>query len=163
MDWSHAMTQIRDRLPELEHHILKLGGHFPLNLLPPGLFKDVAIGTDCLTDIARDLDRMSVAQSSERMLNYWGERLSQKIHVLVHICRNQPVPSKEKQMYTLDSMGTRTHWLAQIEAKQNSLNLRRKSLVATLETMQTRKDKEAIHAIQKELLDIDAQLARMFE
>lgn len=163
MDWSQSMAQIRNRLPELEHHILKLGGHFPLNLLPPGLFKNVATGTDCLADIARDLERIAIAQSSERMLNYWSERLSQKIHVLVHICRNHQIRGKDKQMYTLDSMGTRTQWLAQIEAKQISLNVRRKSLVTTLETMQARKDKEAIQAIQKELLDIDAQLARVFE
>lgn len=162
MDWSQTLTQIQNRLPELEHHIEKFGMHFPLNLLPPGLFRDVTTGMDCITDIAQDLQRITAAKSSDKMLSYWGERLSQKIHVLVHICRNQ-TQRKDTPGITLERMSTRTQWLAQLEAQQVNLRTQRKSMVATLNTMQARKDKEAIQVLQNKILDIDTQLTKLFE
>lgn len=163
MDWAPTIRQIRNRLPELEHHIVKLGTHFPLHALPPGLFKDVATGVDCITDIDNNLDKVIDEKASERVRLYWSNLLNQKIHVLVHICRNQPRRKKESHSLVLDKISTRNDWLAQIEAKQISLTTQRESMTATLKSMQARNDREAIQILQNELLDIEAQLTSLFK
>ena len=161
MDWAFTLTQIRNRLPELEHQILKLDAHFPLHVLPKGLFRDVTNGADCIADILKDLEKMMNAKTSDRVRLHWSNLLSQKIHVLVHICRNHPLQKGASTEFTLEKMGTRRDWLAQIKAKQLKLTTQRASIAETLDKMQERKDKEAILALQKELLDIDAQLRNL--
>ena len=161
MDCSQSITRIRERLPELERQILKFGDFFPLKLLPAGLFRDVTSGLDCIADIARDLDVIT-PKTSDAMVAYWSERLSRKIHVLVHICRTQQQHVKDRPKAVLDKMGTRTQWLEQIQTKQTQLSTQRAAVAATLETMQTGQDLPLIHALQKELQAIDAQLAELF-
>ena len=161
MDCSQSITRIRERLPELERQILKFGDFFPLKLLPAGLFRDVTSGLDCIADIARDLDVIT-PKTSDAMVAYWSERLSRKIHVLVHICRTQQQHVKDRPKAVLDKMGTRTQWLEQLQTKQTQLSTQRAAGAATLETMQTGQDLPLIHALQKDLQAIDAQLAELF-
>lgn len=161
MNPSLSITLIRQRLPELERQILKFGEFFPLKLLPPGLFREVTCGLDCIVDIERDLNVIT-PKTSDAMVVYWSERLSRKIHVLVHICRTQQHTFKDRPKAVLDKMGTRTQWLEQIQIKQTQLNSQRAAVAARLETMQTAQDLPLIHALQKELQAIDAQLADLF-
>lgn len=160
MAWEHSVSRIRERLPELERQILKFGEFFPLRLLPPGLFREVASGADCLADIYRDLEVMTPA-ASEKVITYWSERLSQKIHVLVHICRTEQQNFKDRPKLAIDRMGTRTQWIEHIQSKHAKLSTQRAALAATLELMQSRHDIGTIQ-VQKELNEIDAQLSGLF-
>lgn len=155
MDWQQAVAQLRDRLPELERQVLKFGAFFPLSLLPKGLFRDVSSGADCVLEIARDLNAIT-SQTPDCVIQYWSTRLSQKIHVLVHICRTHK--PKQHASNTLDKMGTRVQWLEQTQIKHSQLSQQRLAMVATLESMRLRQDAHSMQALQKELQDLDAQL-----
>ena len=160
MTWEHSVSRIRERLPELERQILKFGEFFPLRLLPAGLFRDVTSGADCLADIYKDLDVMTPA-ASEKVVTYWSERLSRKIHVLVHICRTEQQNFKDRPKFDIDRMGTRTQWIEHIQSKHAKLSTQRAALVTTLELMQSRQDVGTIQ-VQKELNEIDVQLSGLF-
>ena len=158
---SHSIQLIRQRLPELERQILKFGEFFPLKLLPPGLFREVRSGLDCIADLEKDLDAIT-PKASDAMLAFWGQRLSQKIHVLVHICRTQQHKFKDRPQAVLEKMGTRTQWLEQIQIKQTQLQSQRGAVAARLDTLQAAQDLPLIHALQKEIQTIDAQLSALF-
>lgn len=155
MDWQDTLARLRDRLPELDCQIAKFESYFPLNLLPPGLFRDVHSGADCIQEIAYDLQAISNV-TSDCVLHYSSKRLSQKIHVLVHICRTYQPSSHSGHL--LEKMGTRMQWLEQTEFKQKQLMQQRSALIATQETMRVRHDVEGMGAVQKEIQDLDAQI-----
>lgn len=158
MDWQDALARLRDRLPELECQIGKFGAYFPLSLLPPGLFREVSSGEDCIQEIARDLRAIS-NETPECVLQYWSQRLSQKINVLVHICctHKPTIPSRN----AMDRMGTHLQWLEQTQMKQQQLVQQRSAFIATLKTMREREDQEAIQTLQKEIQDLDAQITAL--
>jgi hypothetical protein len=152
-----TMQRIRERLPELERQISKCEEKFPLHLLPKGLFRDVYSGMDCIADILRDLDIIQ-SETSERVVTYCSMRLSQKIHVLVHICRTQSHKMSTAIKPVLETISTRSQWLEQLQNRQRSLSLQRAAILKTLE----RADAKTVPALQKELQDIDLQLSELF-
>lgn len=157
MDWLQMKARLRERLPELERQILKLGEFFPLKLLPSGLFRDVACGMDCIAEISRDLKTIS-PHASDAMLTYWSQRLSQKIHVLVHICRTHTTRNLSVAA-NLDKLGTRAQWLADLQQKQTRLIAQQTAISKRLET---KSDLQTLHALQQELRDIQHQLNNLF-
>jgi hypothetical protein len=158
MDWQYSIVRLQERLPELERQALKFGAFFPLSLLPKGLFRDVSSGADCVKEIAQDLNAIT-SETSDCVMAYWSRRLSQKIHVLVHICRTHR--PKQDVNHKLDKMGTRVQWLEQTQIKHSQLSQQRTALVATLERMRLNHDVQSIQALQKDLQDLDAQLMHL--
>ncbi|MCX7090264.1 MAG: hypothetical protein NTU48_02280 [Legionellales bacterium] len=158
MDWQYSISRLQERLPELERQVLKFGIFFPLSLLPKGLFRDVSSGADCVKEIAQDLHAIT-CETPDCVMEYWSTRLSQKIHVLVHICRtHQP---KQHVNNKLDKMGTRVQWLEQTQIKLSQLSQQRTALAATLERMRLSHDEKSIQALQKDLQDLDAQMMHL--
>ncbi len=160
MNWLEQIKCIQQRLPELERQLLKYGDFFPVKLLPKGLFKEVKSSQDCLADISRDLELMG-PQNSQAMAIYLSERISKKIHVLVHICRSQQPRSRDSAELVVDKMSTRMQWLAQIELKRKQVSAQRAAIVATMHTKQSTADLPIIHALQQELHAIDVQLLEL--
>ncbi len=157
MNWQNSVARLRERLPELERQVFKFGAFFPLSLLPVGLFRDVSSGDDCIHEIAKDLNAIR-ADTPDCIIQYWSIRLSQKIHVLVHICRThshqQKDPSKD-----LDTIGTYAQYLANNTIKHQKLSQQRQALLATLETMRLSDNSQAVLVLKKEIYALDVQIA----
>lgn len=159
-DLVDSMAALRARLPELERQLSKFGDFFPLSLLPRGLFRNGSSAQDCLNEITHDLMTLT-AKTPARILQYGVVRLSQKIHVLVHICLTHKREQAEDHTLLMDKISTRAQWQVQAQSRLDKLTLQRAALASTLQLMHIRQDAHMIQTLQAELLDIDSQLRRL--
>lgn len=149
-----SIHQLRNRLPELEHQLLKMERAFPRKALPQSLFGEVQGPEDCIQNILKDLEKIH-AQKSSALLAYLVQRVSQKVHILVHICLSHQAP--EKVSLQMKGMHTREQWRLKVEERNNKLSRQRDALNMTLETMRARNDQEAVLKLTKELTEIEKQ------
>ncbi len=156
-DLVDSMAALRARLPELERQLSKFGDFFPLRLLPRGLFRNGSSAQDCLNEITHDVMTLT-AKTPASILQYGVVRLSQKIHVLVHICLTHERDHADDHMLRMDKISTRAQWQVQAQSRQDKLTLQRAALASTLQSMHTRQDAQTIQALQVELQDIETQL-----
>ncbi|HVT62281.1 MAG TPA: hypothetical protein VHD33_02190, partial [Legionellaceae bacterium] len=142
-----------------ERKIVQLGDAFPIKTLPFGLFREVHSGMDCICEIVTDLQTLrNWHTKSESMVRYLAERLSRKIHILVHICIENPAKKSDNSAFALETISTRAQWLQDLAHKRVQLEQQRNALQKTLQQMRLRQSKEAVFKVEQELEDIERQL-----
>ena len=155
-EFSLSVQLLSSRLPELEWKLR--ASHVILNpkLLPRGLFQNRLEMTpqSCIEEIRADLQLLKT-QTSERREHYLADKISQKINVLVMLCKPHEHKSKNTPpTFGIKSLTTRQQWLRSLEEEIERLNHLEKTLVSTLSNHHTHQDSQVRLNLQAELGEV---------
>lgn len=109
--WFNDLTQLKQRLPELERQLAKLH-FFPIHALPRALFHSVETAADCIVSIQRDIDGL-LNDPHAQTREFLAKQIQGKTAVLVHICRTYVDKAGSSEVSRFTSLNTRDQWLAQ--------------------------------------------------
>lgn len=158
---NELLSQLMERLPELEWKISELGSFFSSHQLPKGLFhfNADASGSACIAEIKADIHALSKQQNMHSAF-YLAERIRQKINVLVVLCQMHQGKnkSKEKVYFGIKMLSTRQQWINELEMEIHTLLEQQQAMAKTLVYLRHNRNSGAILHLQAELGEVERRL-----
>ncbi|AWN75413.1 TPA: hypothetical protein ACTUT5_000569 [Legionella anisa] len=155
------LSQLMERLPELEWKISELGSFFSSHQLPKGLFRfDAdASGSACIAEIKADIHALSKQQNRHSAF-YLAERIRQKINVLVVLCQMHQGKNKsrEKVYFGIKMLSTRQQWINDLEMEIHTLLEQQQAMTKALEHLKHNRNSSAILHLKAELGEVERRL-----
>ncbi|STY30721.1 coiled-coil protein [Legionella wadsworthii] len=155
------LSDLRERLPELEWKISQLGSFFSCQQLPRGLFRLDTDSTSaaCIAEIKADIDALSKQQNKGSAL-YLADRIRRKVHVLVTLCqmhqgKNKP---REKVYFGIKTLSTRQQWINDLELEIKTLSQQQQAMIKALKHLKDSPDANAILHLKAELGEVERRL-----
>lgn len=158
---NELLSQLMERLPELEWKISELGLFFSSQRLPKGLFRfdAEANGAACIAEIKADIQSLS-KQQNKRSAFYLAERIRQKINVLVVLCQMHQGQNKpeEKVYFGIKMLSTRQQWINDLETEINTLVEQQQAMTKALAHLSHSHNSSALLHLKAELGEVERRL-----
>lgn len=155
------LLKLTERLPELEWRISKLGVSFSSKNLPKGLFRfsKELNGSACITEIKEEIQRLS-NEKNKLSAFYLAERISQKINVLVILCKmhQQKNKQEEKVHFGINKLRSRQQWINDLQREIDTLTEQQQAMIKTLHEMKGRPDSSMVLHLKAELGELERRL-----
>lgn len=124
MPLSHLISELKNRLPELEWRASKLPGKGLLWRVPQGIFrtKNGQPLQEFIDEIRQDLEVLAT-RSDNKSQQHLCQQIDKKMHLLIRMTmmKSQSVNEKQATHSIIQKLGNRQQWLQEIEEKIKAL------------------------------------------
>ncbi len=163
---SSLAADLLARLPELEWKLSQCCPVMSIQSLPPGLFSKPdelhpLTPKRCVDEIKADLHQLTTTKS-QRAAQFLGNKILQKINVLVHVTQlktNQSKPARQRP-FGLRALSTRQQWLNDQKERLAHLMAQEQALSRAWEAMTVQKRALDIgHPLHQQWCDVKRQVS----